>query len=55
MLKLQVTYTSEAEMNRFLYFLKMREVKYKVKPPENEASRTTRGGYKIRWIDIKSI
>lgn len=55
MLKLQVTYTTETEFKRLLYFLEMREAQYKVKPPENEPSRVTRGGNKIRWIDIKQI
>lgn len=55
MLKLQITYKSEAELMDFILMLKMRRSDFKVKPSENEESRTTRGGYKIRCIDIKHL
>ncbi len=55
MLSLQVTYKSEAELMDFIYVLKMRGAEYKVKPPESEDTKTTKGGNKIRWIDIRHI
>lgn len=55
MLNLQITYKSEAELMDFILMLKMRRADFKVKPPEGEDSKTTRGGNKIRWIELKHL
>ena len=55
LIKLQISYTTEAEFNKFMEKIKFYGLSYKIKPPETSPGKVTKAGNIIRLVELKEI
>ena len=55
LIKLQISYTTESEFNKFMEKIKSYGLSDKIKRPETSPGEVTKAGNIIRWVELKEI